>query len=185
MAALDADRGRRPPPEGRPGDRHRPGRRGEKKLIEDAYRFGPGPGLDVWCCDQAGPFQTMPHPGASWQPAGHPARLPHGYVRNGTAKVLTLFHPADGKVRPGSENSDGTPRPKKGDEIPVFGRLVALADVYDALGSRRAYKERWDEAQVLEELRACSGTHFDPEMVETLFSCLETVRNISERYPDH
>jgi HD-GYP domain-containing protein (c-di-GMP phosphodiesterase class II) len=91
----------------------------------------------------------------------------------------------DGAALPGYENSDGTPRPKKGEEIPVFGRLVALADVYDALGSRRAYKDRWDEAQVLEELRACSGTHFDPEMVDTLFSHIDTVRNISERYPDH
>ena len=91
----------------------------------------------------------------------------------------------DGKVLPGYENSDGTARPKKGEEIPVFGRLVALADVYDALGSRRAYKERWDEAQVLEELRVCSGTYFDPEIVETFFSCIETIRSISERYPDH
>jgi DDE superfamily endonuclease len=40
----------------------------------------------------------MPHPGASWQPAGRPARVPHEYVRNGTAKVLTLFRPADGRV---------------------------------------------------------------------------------------
>ena len=94
-------------------------------------------------------------------------------------------NPTDGKALPGYENSDGTPRPKKGEEIPVFGRLVALADVYDALGSRRAYKERWDEARVLEELKACSGTHFDPEMVETFFSCIETIRSINERYPDH
>ena len=94
-------------------------------------------------------------------------------------------NPADGKALPGHENSDGTPRPLRGEEIPVFGRLVALADVYDALGSRRAYKERWGEEQVLEELKACSGTHFDPEMVNTFFSCLETIRSISERYPDH
>ncbi|MDA8424440.1 MAG: HD domain-containing protein [Nitrospiraceae bacterium] len=94
-------------------------------------------------------------------------------------------NPLDGKALPGYENSDGTARAKKGDEIPVFGRLVALADVYDALGSRRAYKKRWEESQVLDELKACSGTHFDPEMVETLLSCLDTVRSISERYPDH
>ncbi|MDP2227441.1 MAG: HD domain-containing protein, partial [Moraxellaceae bacterium] len=94
-------------------------------------------------------------------------------------------NPADGKALPGYENSDGTPRPRKGEDIPVFGRLVALADVYDALGSRRVYKERWDEARVLEELKACSGTHFDPEMVETFFSCIETIRSINDRYPDH
>ncbi|MBS1242398.1 MAG: sensor cyclic diguanylate phosphodiesterase, partial [Nitrospirae bacterium] len=95
------------------------------------------------------------------------------------------INPFDAKVLPGYENSDGSPRPKKGDEIPVFGRLVALADVYDALSSKRAYKERWEEAQVLEELKVSSGTHFDPEMVETFFACIDTIRNIAERYPDH
>lgn len=91
----------------------------------------------------------------------------------------------DGKVLPGYENSDGTARPKKGEEIPVFGRLVSLADVYDALSSRRAYKEKWDETQVLEEIKATAGTHFDPEIVEMFFSCIDTIHSISERYPDH
>jgi hypothetical protein len=68
-------------------------------LIEDAYTLGASLGLSVWCEDEAGPFQTVPHPGTSWQPEGHPARQPHEYVRNGTAKVLTLFRPADGHVR--------------------------------------------------------------------------------------
>jgi hypothetical protein len=56
-------------------------------------------GLPVWCTDQAGPFQTVPHPGPSWRPEGQPACQPHEYLRDGTAKVLTLFHPADGQVR--------------------------------------------------------------------------------------
>jgi transposase len=68
-------------------------------LIEDAYTLGERLGLAVWCCDEAGPFQTIPHPGQSWQPQGEPARQPHEYIRNGTAKVLTLFHPASGRVR--------------------------------------------------------------------------------------
>ena len=68
-------------------------------MIEDAYQLGEAMGLSVWCTDQAGPFQTVPHPGISWQPQGHPARHPHEYIRNGTAKVMTLFHPADGQVR--------------------------------------------------------------------------------------
>jgi len=95
------------------------------------------------------------------------------------------INPFDAKVLPGYENSDGSPRPKKGDEIPVFGRLVALADVYDALSSKRAYKEKWEEGHVLEELKTCSGTHFDPEMIETFFACIDTIHNIAERYPDH
>jgi hypothetical protein len=67
-------------------------------LIEDAYTLGERLGLAVWCCDEAGPFQTIPQPGPSWQPEGEPARQPHEYIRNGTAKVLTLLHPADGRV---------------------------------------------------------------------------------------
>jgi len=62
-------------------------------LIEDAYVLGERLGLSVWCCDQAGPFQTVPQPGQSWQAEGEPKRQPHEYIRNGTAKVLTLFHP--------------------------------------------------------------------------------------------
>lgn len=68
-------------------------------MIEDAYRLGEAMGLPVWCTDQAGPYQTIPYPGQSWRPEGDPARLPHEYLRDGTAKALTLFHPADGHVR--------------------------------------------------------------------------------------
>jgi len=53
----------------------------------------------VWCQDEAGPYQAIPQPGPSWQPVGQPARQPHEYVRGGTAKLLTLFHPATGAVR--------------------------------------------------------------------------------------
>jgi len=53
----------------------------------------------VWTQDEAGPFQTVPYPGGSWQPVGFPAHQPHEYVREGTAKLLTLFHPASGRVR--------------------------------------------------------------------------------------
>lgn len=53
----------------------------------------------VLCEDEAGPFQTVPYPGQSWQPEAEPTRVPHEYVRDGTAKLLTLFHPASGHVR--------------------------------------------------------------------------------------
>jgi DDE superfamily endonuclease len=65
-------------------------------LIEDAYAQT---ALPVWTEDEAGPYPTRPHPGSHWQPRGDPARYPHEYVREGTAKQLTLFHPATGEVR--------------------------------------------------------------------------------------
>lgn len=61
--------------------------------------MGASLGLSVWCCDQAGRFQTVPYPGQQWPPQGQPAQQPPEYLRNGTAKVLTLLHPADGQVR--------------------------------------------------------------------------------------
>ncbi len=93
-------------------------------------------------------------------------------------------NPYDGKANPGYESADGKARPKKGEEIPVFGRIVAIADVFDALSSKRVYKERWEEAQVLDELKASAGTHFDPEMVETFMSNLDTIHSIHDRYPE-
>jgi len=54
--------------------------------------------LSVWTQDEAGPFQTVPYEGYAWQPECEPKRQPHEYVRNGTAKLLTLFHPSDGQV---------------------------------------------------------------------------------------
>ena len=68
-------------------------------MIERAYKLGESLGLSVWNGDQAGPFQTLPYPGSSWGPEGHPKHYSHEYVRNGTAKLLTLFHPVDGQVR--------------------------------------------------------------------------------------
>jgi hypothetical protein len=73
--------------------------RRRKKLIQQAYTLGAQLGLSVWCEDEAGPFQTVPHAGVSWQPRGRPATRPHEYVRGGTTKILTLFHPATGRVR--------------------------------------------------------------------------------------
>jgi hypothetical protein len=65
-------------------------------LIEAAYAQDQ---LQVWTEDEAGPYQTLPYPGQHWHPAGAPVRYPHEYVRAGTAKQLTLFHPASGAVR--------------------------------------------------------------------------------------
>src|SRR3954463_10196827 len=72
---------------------------GQKKLIEQAYTLGGQLGLSVWCEDEAGPFQAVPHPGVSWQRRGRPATQPHESIRGGTTKILTLFHPASGQVR--------------------------------------------------------------------------------------
>jgi len=69
-------------------------------LIEAAYTTGEQEmGLAVWTEDEAGPFQTIPVPGQQWRPEGQPAHYPHEHIRDGTAKLLTLFHPRTGEVQ--------------------------------------------------------------------------------------
>jgi len=55
-------------------------------------------GLAVWTEDEAGPYPTRPHPGQSWVEQGQAKHQPHEYVRNGTAKLLTLFCPRNGEL---------------------------------------------------------------------------------------
>lgn len=64
-----------------------------------AYRVGEQTGLAVWTQDEAGPFQTVPFAGNSWREDGLPLRQPSEYIRDGTAKLLCLFHPKDGELR--------------------------------------------------------------------------------------
>jgi HD-GYP domain-containing protein (c-di-GMP phosphodiesterase class II) len=79
---------------------------------------------------------------------------------------------------------DGSARKLKGEEIPLGGRIVAVADVYDALISKRVYKEPWDSGKVLDEIRAMAGTKFDPEIVAAFFEVLPRIEEIRSRYPE-
>ena len=79
---------------------------------------------------------------------------------------------------------DGRPLGKKGEEIPLGGRIVALADVFDALSSKRVYKQAWNENDVFEEIRSLSGTKFDPELVDIFFEIVPSIRQIRELYPE-
>jgi HD-GYP domain-containing protein (c-di-GMP phosphodiesterase class II) len=84
------------------------------------------------------------------------------------------------------ENWDGTGYPMnlKGEEIPLTARIVALADVYDALCSRRVYKEPWTEDDVLKEMKKLSGTKFDPELLDIFFEVLPNLKQINSLYPE-
>lgn len=86
---------------------------------------------------------------------------------------------------PGYETETGSARGKLGEEIPLFGRIVALADVYDALSCRRCYKEAWDEEMVLKTIQEEAGKQFDPNLVEIFMECLDTFRQIEKLYPDN
>jgi len=72
--------------------------------------------------------------------------------------------------------------PKRGEDIPISARIVSMADVYDALISRRAYKEAWDDGDVLDYLKWQSGKHFDPKLVELFLGMQDVITSIRKKY---
>jgi response regulator RpfG family c-di-GMP phosphodiesterase len=89
-----------------------------------------------------------------------------------------------GSAIPGFSDDDGRPRGKSGEEIPLFGRIVAIADVFDALSNRRCYKEAWDAEAVVTELKSESGKMFDPELVDLFLQNIDTINHIASLYPE-
>ena len=81
-------------------------------------------------------------------------------------------------------DGSGYPHELAGAEIPLSGRIVAVADVFDALTSARCYKPAYPLEQALDALRAGAGHHFDPTLVDAFFSVLDEVEAIRSRWPD-
>ncbi len=81
----------------------------------------------------------------------------------------------------------GYPAGKKGEQIPLSARIVAVADVYDALTSRRTYKEALPHEEAIKVILSEKGTHFDPDIVDVFEQNLETFRRIHmlETFKEH
>jgi len=117
---------------------------GKKTLIEAAYAQQD---LPVWTEDEAGPFPTVPYPGQHWYPAGTPIRFPHEYVRAGTVKQLTLFHPATGQVRVKGvrQSSNAILHPWLQAELTTVLATLAEPARGRSAGETRAQWERWQD----------------------------------------
>lgn len=85
-----------------------------------------------------------------------------------------------GVMKQPEENSSR--RNLTGEEIPLAARIVALADVFDALSSSRCYKEPWEKEKVYEVIRSESGKHFDPELVQVFFEITDILSAIQKRF---
>lgn len=93
------------------------------------------------------------------------------------AKEIALFH---------HEKWDGSGYPKglSGEDIPLSARIVAIADVYDALTSVRPYKRAWSSEEAIALLHSESGKHFDPDLVEKFIACMPQVIEVQDKYMD-
>lgn len=109
------------------------------------------------------------------------ALIGHDILKGSTSQVIRL-----GAViaRTHHERYDGLgyPHGLKKDEIPMAGRIVALADYFDALVSNRVYKKAWPLERALEEIRKASGKRFDTVCVEAFFKALDAILKIKDQY---
>ena len=81
-------------------------------------------------------------------------------------------------------NGLGYPNGKSGEDIHIYGRITALADVFDALGSERVYKKAWELEKILELFKEESGKHFDPQLVELFLNNLDKFLVIRDNFKD-
>lgn len=82
-------------------------------------------------------------------------------------------------------DGSGYPQGLTGEDIPLEGRIVAIIDVIDALGSERAYKKPWQENDIIQYITERSGKQFDPRMVEAALSLFDSFREIRVNFPDY
>lgn len=108
---------------------------------------------------------------------GHSILGPHPSLLLRAAAQVALTH---------HERWDGTGYPNglKGEDIPLFSRILAIADVFDALTSKRPYKPAWSPQEAITEICSCSGSHFEPAVVDAFVSCLPALEEIRLRYGD-
>jgi response regulator RpfG family c-di-GMP phosphodiesterase len=106
-----------------------------------------------------------------------------------SAEIALRHHERwDGRGYPGTVDIGTEPivtgKGLAGTEIPLFGRIVGLADVYDALMSRRTYKEAWEEDDVLQLIKDESGKHFDPGVVRAFHEVYPVIKAIRNKFSD-
>jgi response regulator RpfG family c-di-GMP phosphodiesterase len=78
----------------------------------------------------------------------------------------------------------GYPNGLKGEEIHIYGRITAIADVFDALGSDRIYKKAWEDERIFKLFKEERGKQFDPKLVDIFFEHLDKFLEIRENFQD-
>ncbi|MCK9374419.1 MAG: HD domain-containing protein [Sulfuricurvum sp.] len=81
-------------------------------------------------------------------------------------------------------DGSGYPRGLSGEDIHIYGRITALADVFDALGSDRVYKQAWDDERIFNLFREERGKHFDPKLIDIFFDHLDEFLAIRDHLKD-
>ena len=100
---------------------------------------------------------------------------PSYYLQSGAVIALGHHERFDGK---------GYPHGASGTEIPIEARVATIADVFDALQSKRPYKNAWPMDRTLEYMRQQKGLHFDPDCIDAFFTRLDQIMTIKKQFSD-
>ena len=82
-------------------------------------------------------------------------------------------------------DGSGYPNTKAGEDIHIYARIVAIADVFDALGSNRVYKKAWEDEKIFSLFEEQKSKHFDPKLTELFLSNINEFLEIRNRYKDN
>ncbi|HJV96819.1 MAG TPA: DUF3369 domain-containing protein [Albitalea sp.] len=121
--------------------------------------------------------------GEEWEVMQTHARLGHEMLKHSktailkAASIVALHHHE-------RWDGDGYPERRCGEDIHIYGRITALADVFDALGSPRCYKQAWPLEDILQLIAAQRGKQFDPTLVDLFLAHLDEFLAIRDRYVD-
>lgn len=118
-----------------------------------------------------------------WQIMQTHAQIGHEILQNSTNEILqcgaTIAHQHHEKW-----DGSGYPKGLMGENINIVGRITALADVFDALGSDRCYKKAWPLEKVLTLIQSEKAKQFDPKLVDLFMQNIDQFIAIRDRYPD-
>jgi response regulator RpfG family c-di-GMP phosphodiesterase len=126
------------------------------------------------------PGSLEPH---EWEVMKTHALAGHNILAGSASKILQL---ASSIALNHHERWDGSGYPYglKGSDIPLAARICAVSDVFDALISKRPYKDAWTPAAAFKAIEKSTGSHFDPMVVEALFCCKPQIEEILHRFTD-
>ena len=108
-------------------------------------------------------------------------------ILRGSSSELVLFEAGEIIALAHHEKWNGTGYPKglSGEDIPLYGRICAIADIFDALTSNRPYKKAFSSDKALEILQEGRGTHVDPNVVDVFFDQLDDVVEVQKKYTEN
>ncbi|QGR00210.1 HD domain-containing protein [Paenibacillus psychroresistens] len=171
-----------------------------KRVAEYSYLIAKGLGMDQDECDlikMASPMHDIGKVAIPDSVLKKPGKLDEeefkvmqshttigfGLLKNSSRKILKtaaiLAHEHHEKW-----NGKGYPQGLKGEDIHIYGRITAIADVFDALGSERVYKAAWELDRILNLFKEERGHHFDPQIVDVFMEQLPKILKVRDNYTD-